>query len=168
MDQNSQRWYVLYTKPRFEKKVHLQLLQKQIESYLPLHKVTRRWSDRKKKVEEALFPNYIFVHTQEKERLASLETAGVVRCVSFGGRVAVVPDSEIQSLKRMLSEDQPVQVYPIVALGTKVRITRGPLSGVEGVLTEIRGMKRFALTIEALRRSVLMEIDAGDVKALSE
>jgi len=168
MDAGVRRWYVLYTKPRFEKKVHQQLLQKQIESYLPLQKVIRRWSDRKKKVEEPLFPNYVFVHTNEKERLASLAAFGVVRCVSFAGRVAVVPDAQIESLKRMLDEEKSVEVYPTIPIGTKVKIVRGPLCGIEGTLTDIRGVKRFAVTIDALQRSVLIEIKASDVKAISE
>ncbi len=168
MDVSGQHWHVLYTRPRFEKKVYQQLLQKHIESYLPLQEIVKRWTDRKKTVEEPLFKSYVFVHADEKERLASLQTTGVVRCVSFGGKVAVVPDIQIESLKRMLGEGKPVEVCPTIRVGARVKIVRGHLYGIEGVLADIRGSKRFALTIDVLRRSVLIEIGADSVEALDE
>lgn len=168
MDAIVRHWHVLYTRPRFEKKIYEQLLQKHIESYLPIQKIVKRWSDRKKTVEEPLFTSYVFVHTDEKERLATLQTVGVVRCVSFGGKVAIVPDIQIENLKRMLGEGKPVEVYPTIPVGARVKIARGPLYGIEGVLADIRGSKRFALTIDVLRRSVLIDIGADSVEALDE
>ncbi|MFQ5710087.1 MAG: transcription termination/antitermination NusG family protein, partial [bacterium] len=89
--QNSSHWYALYTRPRFEKKVDLLLQEKGLESYLPLHTVLRRWSDRWKKVEEPLFSCYVFVRILLSQRIHAVQTDGVVRIVSFTGTPSPIP-----------------------------------------------------------------------------
>ena len=98
------RWYALYTRSRHEKKVDYQLREKGIESYLPLQRVLRKWSDRKKWVEEPLFRCYVFVHVDPANRLRALQTFGVVRFVTFSDEPAVVRDDEIENIRRILRE----------------------------------------------------------------
>ncbi len=160
------RWLVLYTRSRFEKQVHQQLLNEHIESYLPSKTVVKKWSDRRKSVEEPLFPGYVFMHTTEKERLNALDTSGVVRCVMFNNKVAVVRDVEIENIKRLLGKGNIVEVHPSLVAGTRVRIVRGLFEGIEGVLADIRGKRKFAVTLEALGRSVLTEVPGGDVEEI--
>ena len=93
------KWRVFYTQARAEKKCEERLVQRGVEVYLPTHKVVRQWKDRKKKVIEPLFRNYIFAHVDEQERLHVLKTPGIVRCVSFGGTPAEVDEGEIEQLK---------------------------------------------------------------------
>ena len=167
LDPHIRRWFVLYTRARFEKTVDRQLLDEQIESYLPSQTVIKRWSDRKKKIEQPLFPGYVFIHTTEKERLSAVAASGVVRCVMFNNKVAVVRDVEIENIKRLLGKGHTVEVHPSLPVGTRVRIVRGLLAGIEGILTDISGKRKFAVTLEALNRSVLTEISSGDVEELT-
>lgn len=146
--------------------MHQQLLHKHIEPYLPLQTIVKQWSDRKKKIEEPLFPGYIFIHATEKERLNGIETTGVVRCLMFNNKVSVVRDVEIENIKRLLGKGNIVEVHPSLVVGSRVKIVRGPFAGIEGILTNIRGKSKFAVTVEALRRSVLIEIPRGDVEEI--
>jgi len=167
VDPMSKQWIVLYTKPRFEKKAHLGLCDLSIETYLPLQRVVKLWSDRKKRVEEPLFPGYVFVKVNERERLCALEAPGIVSCVSFNKRVAIVREVEIEGIRRLLGEGCPVEVLPRVLAGTRVKVIGGPLAGIEGVVTEVRGSSRFAVVVEVLRRSVVAEVPYECVDRIS-
>jgi transcription antitermination factor NusG len=129
-------WYALYTKPRAEKKVDIRLKEKGIESYLPLQKYLRQWSDRKKWVEEPLFRGYVFVKIDYANRIYVLETEGVVRIVSFRGKPAIIPEWEMESIKLLMSSDynQKVQLEKMnnIKIGELVKIKSGPLTGVIG------------------------------------
>jgi transcription antitermination factor NusG len=162
------KWFVLYTKPKYEKKVYGQLLEKKIESFLPLQEVMKQWSDRKKKVEEPLFPGYVFIHSGEKERLLSLNTVGVVRCLTFKGRLAVVNDFEIENIKKLLSYGKILEVHSLLGIGARVKIIQGPLSGMIGLLTEVRGGKRFTISIEDLNSSISIEIPIEDIEKIDD
>src|SRR3954447_25845445 len=97
-------WYALYTRPRHEKRVFDDLLSRQIEAFLPTYKVRRRWSDRYKVVEEPLFKNYLFVKVDYDRRYhETLRPYGAVSFVSFDGQPAQIPDSEIESIRRLVT-----------------------------------------------------------------
>ncbi|NOZ57391.1 MAG: UpxY family transcription antiterminator [Calditrichaeota bacterium] len=161
-------WYALYTKSRHEKKVDLQLREKGIESYLPLRGVWRQWSDRRKLVEEPLFRCYVFVHTNEKQRVRALQTYGAVRFVSFNGRPAIVRDEEIETIKRILREFPEAEACEPFSVGDLVEIVRGPLTGIMGRLEEIRGSRRLVVTIDSIHQGVRFEIDRLDVRLLQK
>ncbi len=154
-------WYALYTRPRFEKKVEVELYRREIESYLPVQTVIRQWSDRKKKVEEPLFRSYVFVHTTSNDRIGSLQIDGVVRMVSFGGKLSIIPDDQIDTIKRFLKEGYKFEPQDYLVKGDRVKVTHGPLMGVQGKLVEIRNARRFVITIDAIRQSIAVEIDPG-------
>jgi len=154
---------VLYTKPKFEKKVDLQFREMKIDSYLPLHTVIRKWSDRKKKIEAPLFPGYIFVHGSEKERLLALTANGVVKSVMFKNEPAVLRDEEIENIRRVLKSDKVIETVSAISIGSKVKVKSGPLEGLEGKLTEVKGSKVFSLVLETINSSILVDVPQEDV-----
>ena len=161
-------WFALYTKSRHEKKVDKQLREKGIESYLPLRGVWRQWSDRRKLVEEPLFRCYVFVHTNEKQRIRALSTYGAVRFVSFNGRPAIVRDEEIEMIKRILREFPEAEACQALEAGDLVEIVRGPLTGIIGRLEEVRGTRRLVVMIESIHQGVRFEVDRLDVRLLEK
>ncbi len=158
---NSRNWLVIYTTPRAEKKVNERLEEQGIETYLPLYKTIRQWSDRKKKVELPLFSSYIFLHVSEKERLQALETDGVVRFLYYLKNPAVVRPNEINAIKLFLQETDGLKIK--VEVGQKVEIASGPMEGVYGEVIRI-GKEKLLLRIEQLSMSLVAEMERGMVK----
>ena len=110
---NDKRWLVLYSKPRWEKKVDAALIRKGIESWCPLNKVQKHWRDRKKIIEEPLFKSYVFVKISETERSEVLITPGVLNFVYYVGKPAIIRDDEIKNIKEFLLEkDATVDIIP--------------------------------------------------------
>lgn len=160
------RWYAVYTRPRFEKKVDLELKRRGFDSYLPLHTVVKQWSDRKKKVEEPLFRSYVFVHVSPKERVDSMEITGIVRMIGFGGKPSVIPDDQIDAIRRFLEGGYKIESYDYLSSGDPVEITHGPLMGIKGILAEKRNVSRFVIRIDAIGQSIAIEVDPGALKKL--
>jgi transcriptional antiterminator RfaH len=159
-------WYALYTKPRHEKKVHAQLLEKQFESYLPLKKSRKQWSDRKKWVEEPLFKSYLFVHTDYRNCHRALTAHGALKIVTFGDSPALVRDAEIDTIKRILLEDGQAECCFPVSVGDAVEIIRGPLMGIRGRLEEIRGVHRLVIVIESIKQALRFSVDLSSIKVV--
>jgi len=157
-------WYALYTKPRHEFKAEIEIREKLIEVYLPKIIVERKWSDRKKKVTEALFKSYIFVFADEIERINCLKIPSVIRTVCFNGKPSIIPDEQIENLKRLLEERPQVFVVNKIHIGQRVKIIDGPFQGVEGVITEYKaGEKQLAVSIDLLKRSVLVRLSEDSI-----
>ena len=100
----SKKWLAVYTRPRWEKKVNQLLKEKGVESYCPLNKVRRKWSDRVKIVEEPLFKSYVFVKVNEADRAAVRMTAGAINFVYWGGKPAIIKEKEIAAIRKFLDE----------------------------------------------------------------
>jgi len=159
---NAQKnWLVIYTTPRAEKKVAERLIECGVDTYLPLYKTIRQWSDRKKKVELPLFSSYVFVCISKKERLKVLETDGVVRFLYFLGKPAVVREKEIDAIKLFLHETEGLKIK--VEVGQKVEIASGPMEGVYGEVIRI-GKEKILLRIEQLSMSLVAEVERGMVR----
>ena len=139
-NQNDQFWYVLYTKPRHEKKLAERLQFEGWTVYCPLKKTTKQWSDRKKVVEEALFPSFIIIQCEESQRDQVFSHASAVRFLFWLRKPAVVREDEIQSIKQWMGEanheDITIESSP---LGSRVRLSGGPLMGKRGTVKELRG-----------------------------
>jgi transcriptional antiterminator RfaH len=161
-------WYVLYTYPNSEKKVETNLSLKKIETYLPLQKVRRQWSDRKKTVLVPLFPNYVFVYANHCERYKILEVPGALRFVSFGGRPVFISVSEIDTIKKLLSNDHTLAVEKSLEKGDAVRITDGSFAGLCGILFERKGQKRFGIQINSINQSLSIEISSSCLEKIVE
>lgn len=161
-------WYALYTRPRFEKKVDLQLKELKIESYLPIRTVTKYWSDRKKRIDEPLFPSYIFVFATLKEQYRAFQPHGVVKYVSFNGKVIRIPNEQIEAVRRMLESGYTPLVHDNFVKGDAVEIISGPLMGLRGFVSEHRGNSHFSVFISGIRQSVAVIIDAGRLKLIEK
>lgn len=139
---NAKKWLAVYTKPRCEKKVHQLLTDKGFESYCPLNKVRRKWSDRVKTVEEPLFKSYVFVRVDEEEQGKVRMINGVVNFVYWLGKPAVIKDKDINNIKRFLSDYEEVRVEPItLAPSQQVEVTSGLLMDVKGKVLNVKGKK---------------------------
>jgi len=160
------KWLVIYARSRSEKKVLSELEFQGIEAYLPLQRKLRQWSDRKKWVEMPLISGYLFVHITPKEYEKVLKTSGVVAYVRFEGKAAVVPDHQIEYIKKMLHEPRfNIEVSPqIPEKGDQIIITSGPLLGLKGKLISIKGKKRVAIEIIQLNLSLLVEVQLSDIE----
>jgi len=113
-----------------------------------------------------LFPGYVFVNLDLRDRANALRTPGVVRFVTFQGQPAEVPDSEIRALESTISAGLRLQPHPYLREGRKVRVRCGPLAGMEGILARRKEKFRLVLSIELIMRSVMLEIDEADVEAV--
>lgn len=168
---NQPSWYVVYTYPNFEKKVSDLLHQRKIDVYLPMRKVTKQWSDRKKKVEIPLFPNYLFVRIPLNEKFTVLNTYGIVRFVSFEGRPAIIHDRDITFIQELLAcgtdlapNGIPSPVSMCIKKGERVRVLRGPFAGIEGMVIEQQGQKRLFIQLEAIEQSVSVDVSAYELE----
>jgi len=159
-------WYAVYTKPRWEKKVAKALEEKNIQVYCPLNRVVRQWSDRKKMVLEPLFKGYVFVYIQEKEKLAILQTPGVVNFVYWNGKPAIVRASEIDTIQRFLREFAEVDIEELdLQVNNRVIVKNGILVNYQGIVLEVLGNKAKVL-IESMGLKLSAKIDKKDLLAI--
>ena len=160
-------WYALYTKPRWEKKVSQLLKEKRIENYLPLQKVLKQWSDRKKWIQEPLFRSYIFVHILPDEYLPALQTAGVVRFVTFERKAVAIPSVQIEAVKTYVQTGEEfVDETSEVRTGDRVVVVRGSLKGLEGRLVQISKKKRLRIMIEGIQQTLHIKVPLSHIKVL--
>ncbi len=163
------RWLVLYVRPRYETKVVSHITQAGIESFLPLRTELRQWSDRKKLVEVPVFTGYVFVHVDERHRVAALESDGALKYVGFGGRLSVVRDDTIESLKIALRRSESLEIEEDwLRPGTRVLLIQGPFAGMRGVLIERRGRTRIMITVEAIAKAVSVEVSIADIRVVED
>ncbi len=161
-------WYALYTKPRHEFKAQLYLDEVKIENYLPTITVTKKWSDRRKKIQEPIFRSYVFIRTDEKGRTRAMQNPPIVRTVAFNGKPAIIPDWQINNLRIMLAESPEVFISDRIEVGTKVRITSGPFTDVIGVVQEKNNETFLSVSIDLLQRSVLVRLPKESIIKLLE
>jgi transcription termination/antitermination protein NusG len=151
-------WLAVQTRPRYEKKVALELQEKGIQAFLPLYSVKHQWSDRKRFVSLPLFPGYTFVRIAGDQdiRVAVLRTNGVYSFVGGCGFGTPIPDEEIAAVRGMIEHRIPFQLCPFLKTGQRVRIRGGCLDGMRGILTAIKGNHSLVVSVDLLQRSVAM------------
>jgi len=160
-------WYALYAKHHHEKKVADVLRRKGIEIFLPLHPTLRRWKDRKKTVAMPLFPGYLFLRSDLRNKLEILSTAGVFFLVENGGRACPVPEHEIEAVRAVVEGDAPFEPHPYLEAGERVRIKSGPLAGICGLYVKGKNQHRVVISVELLRKAVSVEVDVTNVEKAS-
>ncbi|EIM78366.1 NusG antitermination factor [Nitritalea halalkaliphila LW7] len=161
------KWFVLYTRSRFEKKVAERLSQKGIETFVPTRIEVRKWSDRLKKVERVLFGGYVFVRTKENELYDCLQDQGAVFFLKIEGKYATVRDSEIETIKRLLATGVAVEVSEQeLAPGMQVEIIGGQLEGFTGECVELANGEHLIIRIEAIQQQLLVTIDKKYLKKI--
>lgn len=138
------------------------LSQQGVTCFLPLYRALRQWKDRRKELALVLFPGYVFVRVVLQDRLKVLRLPGAVRFVSFNGQPAALPDLEIEGLRSRIG-DRRVEPHPYLQVGRRVRVRRGPLEGLEGIIQRTKDSCRVVFTIELISRSVAVEVDESDL-----
>ena len=161
-------WYAAYTCANHEKRVAAELGVRDVEHFLPLYSSVRRWKDRRVQLELPLFPGYVFVRLALRDRLRVLQIPSLVRLVGFNGLPTALPDEEMETLRSGLSERSLATPHPFLTRGRCVRIVRGPLEGLEGILLRRKGGYRFVLSVDLIQRSIVMDVDGSDLKPISE
>jgi transcription antitermination factor NusG len=160
------RWYATHVCSRHEKQVLSQLQERRISCFLPVYRSVRRWKDRRKELDLVLFPGYVFVQIDLRERLRVLQLPSVVRFVSFNGQPAPLQDSEIEILSKGLASGIRAEPHPYLKVGQRVHIRSGPLAGANGILVRRKDNFRVVLSIDLIMRSVAVEVDEADVEPI--
>jgi transcription antitermination factor NusG len=160
-------WFALRVRSNYEHVTALHLRDRGFEEFSPTYKTERQWSDRKKQIDLPLFPGYVFCRLNPEDRLPVLTVPGTVGLVGFGKGPAAVPDHEIESVRRMIGSGLLVAPWPFLEVGQTVLIERGPLTGVEGIIQEVKKTFRLVVSIPMLQRSVSAEIDRTWIRPLS-
>ena len=162
------QWYAVHTRSQHEKAVVNQLERRGIETFLPLIRETHRWSDRQKIVHLPLFSCYAFVRIRPLPELwyKVVQTNGVLRIVGVRGTGTPIPESQIESLRTVLSGDVPHVLCPFLQLGQRVRVRGGALGGIEGLLVARNGDRTLVISVEPIQRSIAVRIDQYQVEAI--
>jgi transcription antitermination factor NusG len=164
---DSNSWFALRVRSNYERVAQLHLRERGYEEFAPSYRQERTWSDRRKIVDQFLFPGYVFCRVDPSARLPVLTIPGVVSLVGCGKIPTPVPDQEIEHVRTMIQSGLLVTPWPFFHVGQGVLIERGPLAGVEGILQEVKGRFRLVVSIPLLQRSVSTEIDRDWVRPLA-
>jgi transcription antitermination factor NusG len=158
-------WYVAYTCSRHEKYLAGQCEQRGITAFLPLYAVQRQWKQRRAQVLLPLFPSYVFVRMALAERFRVLALPGIVSLVSFKGLPTTIPDAQIEALKQAVALGR-AEPCSYLQSGRRIRVTAGPLVGLEGIVQEVKDNVRVIVSFEWMNRSVSISLEATEVEAL--
>ncbi len=160
-------WYALYTRHQHEKTVASLLLGRGMQVFLPLYSAVHRWKDRHKELLLPLYPGYVFLRDRLDRRLQILTTPGVHSIVGTAGGPEPIPECEMDAVKRVIENSLAVEPHPFLRCGDRVRVTHGPLEGIQGILLRKKNALRLVLSVEMLMKSVAVEIDASMVERTS-
>ena len=160
------RWYAAYTSANHEKRVAEQLQLRSVEHFLPLYDSVRRWKDRRMNLQLPLFPGYVFVHLALRDRLRVLEAPGVAKLVGFSGTPVPLPQQEIDALRTSLGDGVRAKPHPYLRVGRRALVKAGPLKGMQGILVRRKNASRFVISLDAIMRSVAVEVEALELEPI--
>ena len=160
----NENWYVFYTKPRSELKALVDLSFKYEHCFLPKREEIRQWKDRRKKVIVPLFPSYIFLKIPITEIHYVLATYYIVKTIKFGDKFAYLRNEEVNCIKKMVDTGSQISVNNSFIIGDEVEVVDGPLIGVKGILSMQRNQNRFALNLNSIGQSLIVEIDSASLR----
>jgi transcriptional antiterminator RfaH len=153
------KWYAVYTNPRAEKLVHNRLIETGVETYLPIQKTYRQWSDRKKLVEKPLLSSYVFVKVIPKDFQKVYRTVGVVKLISFEGQPVPIPQKQIDNLRLLIDSNAEIAVTSEkFEKGDNVEVITGSLTGLTGELVKVHGRKIVIVRIDKLEQNIVVTI----------
>jgi len=160
-------WFAIYTKARNEKKVYERLMEKGVESYLPLIKTLRQWSDRKKWVEVPLLSSYVFVRVPQHQLREVIQVDGAAKFISFEGKPAAIPDKQIDNLRLLVNGEADIEVTgEKLAPGDPVEVTTGSLRGLTGELIKINNRNKVVVRIDRLDINLIIKIQKAFLRKL--
>jgi len=160
------QWFAVHTRSRHEKKVHEALKNEGVTTFLPLVSKVSKWSDRRVTVQFPLFPCYVFVRISAApaERVSVLRTWGVLSFVGVQGRGIPIPDGQIEELQTLAENNVPVDPYPYLKVGQRVRVRGGCLDGIEGILAERDGERKVVISVDAIEKSLAIHIKGYEIE----
>lgn len=161
-------WFALRVRSNQERTAALHLRSRGYEEFSPSYKVENEWSDRRKTVDQLLFPGYVFCRLDPQDRLPVLTVPGVVGLVGFGRGPSPIPDYELERVRTMVQSGLLVTPWPYLEAGQTVVLERGPLTGVEGIIEKVKGGLRLVVSISLLQRSVSTEVDRTWVRPVKQ
>lgn len=160
-------WYAIYVRSKAEKKVAFELSRAGIDHYLPLKKVLKQWSDRKKWIEEPLFKSYIFVHLDQSDYYKALQIHGAVKYITFEGKAVAIPPIQIDAIRYYLNEKTPDEIEQHKwEKGQKVEVISGSMAGLIGNLVQLKGKHWLIIEIEAIGHSINIQIQKSKIKPI--
>lgn len=153
-------WYLIYTKPRHEKKVHTRLSEINIKTFLPTRKVLRTWHDRKRYIDEPLFPSYLFIYLKDMQSYyEGIDTDGSLYYVRTGKEMARVSESLVESIKLVTNKAKDLEVSDVrFQAGRRLIIKEGPLTGLECEVVQQNNAQKILLRVELLQRNILLSL----------
>lgn len=160
-------WYALYTRYHHEKAVAKALTAKGLTVFLPLYSAPRQWKDRAKVIRLPLFSCYVFIQGGLDRSLEILSTAGIYGFVCCGGSPAMIPQQEIEGVRRVVERSSKIEPHPFIKCGDWVRVKAGPLEGIEGNLVRKKNFSRLVLTVDLLGKSAAVELDVSLVERIN-
>jgi transcription antitermination factor NusG len=164
----TKKWYAVYTRPKWERKVTQIMTMKNIEAYCPLNKVQKQWSDRKKIILEPLFNSYVFIYATEHEHALIKSSDGVINFVYWLGSPAVIRDEEIKAIRDFIEDHENVTVEKaVVNINDRIVITNGALMNSEGEVIEIKS-RTVKVYLPSLGYQLLAEVDKSSIKVIKK
>ena len=162
------QWFAVYTRSRTEKKAYDELHKHGITSYLPMHKVLRQWSDRKKWIEVPLFNSYLFVKISPKEYLQVLQIQGLVRFITFEGKAVPIPPQQIEAIKTFIGQGPQAfeETEVNFEAGAPVEILKGAMAGLTGILLYIAGKHRVKVEIDCVGQSLIINVPKSSLRLI--
>jgi transcription antitermination factor NusG len=161
------RWFAIRTSPRWEALASTELTQRGLETYLPVCRVKRRWSDRTKIMDQPLFPGYLFGRFHLNDRVRELQAPGVKQILGIGNTPAPISAAELDNLRKLVAANPVMVPWPYLQAGQRIRIDRGPLAGVRGFVVRAgEESLRIVVSVDLLQRSVATEIDRDCIGAV--
>jgi len=157
-------WFAVYTCANHEKRVAAHLTARGVEHFLPLYRSRRVWKDRRVFLDLPLFPGYLFARFALTARLRVLDVPGVVRLVGFNGQPYPLAESDVETLRTGIRSALRIEPHPYLTAGSRVRVARGPLAGMHGILVRRKNICRVVLSLELIARSAAVEVDAADIE----
>jgi len=161
-------WYALQVRSRKEFYVASQIKGQGFECLLPAYKNIRKWSDRTKELEQPLFTGYLFCRFDFQNRRPVITTPGVLQILGYGKTAIPISEEEIQALQLAVASEIPKQPWPYLQIGQRVRVDYGTLTGLEGILVNVKGNHRVVLSVTLLQRSVAMEVESSWLSPVRE
>lgn len=157
-------WWAVYTRHQHEKTVASMLTTKGFEVFLPVYETVRRWKDRNKLLTLPLFPCYVFLRGGWDRKLQVVTTPGIHSVLCRGENVAMIPEPEMEAIRVAVDGRMRMEPHPYLKSGDRVRVVRGAMAGVEGILVRKKNLCRLVISVQMLAQSVAVEIDALDVE----
>lgn len=168
MSEGKKKWYAVYTKPRWEKKVYDLMIRHGIEAYCPMNRLRKKWSDRIKWVEEPLFKSYIFVQVAEKDQVTVRMVGGVINFVYWLGKPAIVKDVEIQTIRKFLNDHDEVRAESIsLQKDARIAIRQGVFMEKEGKVMKVFNNK-VQVIIESIGYRLVAVVDKSNVAMIGK